>query len=112
MATPTDDHVELKLRGFYKQYKADYNAHLRPRRSFVFYQEHASNTLQGDTRLWIVMTDKNPGPAVLEVLKYKLAMIDEHLITASFRQILETDTRLTIKLSRDKALNYTRDWQS
>jgi hypothetical protein len=53
------------------------------------------------------MTDKNLGPAVLEILKYKFDMIDEHLSTASFKQILDTDTLLSIKLSRDKALYLT-----
>jgi hypothetical protein len=64
---------------------------------------------QGETILGIVMIDKNPGPAVLEILKYKLTMTDGHLVAASFDLILETDARLIIKLSRDKALYYTRD---
>jgi hypothetical protein len=43
--------------------------------------------LQADPRFHIVPTDKNLGPAILKMLRYKQAIIDEHLLSASFKQI-------------------------
>jgi hypothetical protein len=43
----------------------------------------------------------------MELEKYKHAMIKEHLDTKSFKQILESDSRLIIEISRDEAKKLT-----
>jgi hypothetical protein len=43
----------------------------------------------------------------MEINKYKRAMIDEHLDTKSFKQILESDAQLIITISRDEARKLT-----
>jgi hypothetical protein len=43
----------------------------------------------------------------MELEKYKRAMIEEHLDTKSFKQILESDARLIIAISRDEARKLT-----
>jgi hypothetical protein len=54
-----------------------------------------------------VPTDKNLGPAILEMLKYKHAMINENLLSESFKQISKTEADGIIKLSRNKAYSLT-----
>jgi hypothetical protein len=54
-----------------------------------------------------VPTDKNLGPAILKMLKYKQAIIDEHLLSASFKQINKEDANEIINISRNKAYTLT-----
>jgi hypothetical protein len=54
-----------------------------------------------------VPTDKNLGPAILEMLKYKQAIIDEHLLSASFKQITKEEVNEIIKISRTKSYKLT-----
>jgi hypothetical protein len=78
-----------------------------PRRNLLFYQEHALHLLQQDARFQIVATDKNLGPAIMELDKYKRAMIVKQLDTKSFKQILESDARLIFTISCDEARKIT-----
>jgi hypothetical protein len=45
--------------------------------------------------------------AILDLLTYKLTIINEHLCTHIFKQIIEEDALLVIGLSRDEALLLT-----
>jgi hypothetical protein len=62
-----DDHVELQLHSFTTEYKKIFHKHQDPRQNLLFYQEHALQLLQQDTRFRIVATDKNLGPALYRV---------------------------------------------
>jgi hypothetical protein len=85
--TPTkeNDHIELEIDDFAGDYAKFFNTHLNPTSNLSFYQEHALEELQADPRFRIVPTEKNLGPSILEILKYKQAIIDEHLLSASFK---------------------------
>jgi hypothetical protein len=54
-----------------------------------------------------VPTDKNIGPAILEMLRYKQAIIDEHLLSASFKQITKEEVDEIINISRKKSHELT-----
>jgi hypothetical protein len=102
-----DDHVKLQLHSFTSEYTKAFKTHLDPRHNLLFYQEHVLYLLQQDARFRIVTTDRNLGPATMELGKYKHTMIKEHLDTKSFKQIFESDARLIIALSRDEARKLT-----
>jgi hypothetical protein len=89
------------------EYTRAFKKQLDPRHNLLFYQEHALRLLQQDKRFWIVSTDKNLGPSIMELVKYKHPMINKHLNTKSFKQILESDAWLIIELSRDEAKKLT-----
>jgi hypothetical protein len=55
----------------------------------------------------IMATYNSLVPAIMELVKYKHAMINEHLNTKSFKQILESDAQLIIGISRDEAKQLT-----
>jgi hypothetical protein len=63
--------------------------------------------IQADPLFRIVPTDKNLGPAILKMLKYKQTMIDEHLLSASFKQINKEEANEFINISRNKAYTLT-----
>jgi hypothetical protein len=63
--------------------------------------------LQAYPRFRIVPTDKNLGPAILEMLRYKQAIIDEHLLSASFKQITKEEANEIINISRNKTYELT-----
>jgi hypothetical protein len=102
-----DDHVELQLHSFASKYTRALKKHLEPRHNLLFYLEHALHLLQQDASFRIVATDKNLRPAIMELEKYKHAIIQEHLDTKSFKQILKSDAWLIIELSRDEAKKLT-----
>jgi hypothetical protein len=102
-----DNHVELQLHSFALEYTRALKKHLDSRRKLLFYKEHALHLLQQDARFRIVATEKNMGPAIMELENYKNAMIKEHLDTKSFKQIFESDARLIIELSLDEAKKLT-----
>jgi hypothetical protein len=107
--TPTkaSDHVELEISNFIGEYTKFFYTRLNPTRNLTFYQEYALEELRADPRFRIVPTDKNLGPAILEILKYKQAIIDEHLLSASFKQINKEEANEIINLSRSKAYSLT-----
>jgi hypothetical protein len=63
--------------------------------------------LQADPRFRILPTDKNRGPAILKMLKYKQAIIDEHLLYASFKKITKEEANEIINIIRTKAYELT-----
>jgi hypothetical protein len=107
--TPTkpNDHIELEIDNFAGDYTNFFNIHLNPTRNLTFFQEHALQELQADPRFRIVPTDKNLGPEILEMLKYKQAIIDEHLLSASFKQITKEEANEIINISPTKANELT-----
>jgi hypothetical protein len=107
--TPTkaNDHIELELNNFARDYTKFFNTHINPTRNLTFYQEHALEELQADPRFRIVPTDKNLGPAILKMLRYKQAIIDEHLLSESFKQITKEEVNEIINISRKKAYELT-----
>jgi hypothetical protein len=107
--TPTkaNDHIELEINNFARDYTKFFNTHINPTRNLTFYQEHALEELQADPRFRIVPTDKNLGPSILEIMRYKQAIIDEHLLSASFKQIIKEEVNEIINISREKAYELT-----
>jgi hypothetical protein len=73
--------------------------HLDPIRNLMFYQYYVLPALQTTTRF------QNIGPAIIEHLKYRLAMLNENLCH-TFKQIFEEDALLIIGLIRDKTKTY------
>jgi hypothetical protein len=54
-----------------------------------------------------VPTDKNMRPAILEMLKYKQAIIDYHFLSASFKQITKEEANEIINITRTNAYELT-----
>jgi hypothetical protein len=102
-----NDHIELEIDNFAGDYKKFFNTHINPTRNLTFYQEHALEELQADPRFRIVPTDKNLGPAILEMLRYKQAIINEHLLSPSFKQIAREEVNEIINISKKKVNELT-----